>query len=49
MLGRVIGIHVDERFVRQGRVDSAAMRPIARGGYDEYSVVDQVFTMPRPA
>jgi flavin reductase (DIM6/NTAB) family NADH-FMN oxidoreductase RutF len=49
VLGRVIGIHVDERFVRQGRIDSAAMRPIARGGYDEYSVVDQVFSMPRPA
>ncbi len=24
VLGRVVGIHVDERFVRQGRVDSAA-------------------------
>ena len=49
VLGRVVGIHVAERFVRQGRVDSAAMRPIARGGYDEYSVVEQVFSMPRPA
>ena len=49
VLGRVVGIHVDDRFVRQGRVDSAAMRPIARGGYDEYSVVEQVFSMPRPA
>ena len=49
VLGRVVGIHVDERFVRQGRIDSAAMRPIARGGYDEYSVVERVFTMPRPA
>jgi flavin reductase (DIM6/NTAB) family NADH-FMN oxidoreductase RutF len=49
VLGRVIGIHVDERFVNAGRVDSAAMRPIARGGYDEYSVVERVFTMPRPA
>jgi flavin reductase (DIM6/NTAB) family NADH-FMN oxidoreductase RutF len=49
VLGRVVGIHLDERFVRQGRVDSAAMRPIARGGYDEYSVVDRVFSMPRPA
>lgn len=34
---------------RQGRVDSAAMRPIARGGDDEYSVVERVFSMPRPA
>ena len=49
VLGRVVGIYVDERYVREGRVDSAAMRPIARGGYDEYSVVEQVFSMPRPA
>lgn len=49
VIGRVVGIHVDERFVREGRVDTAAMRPIARGGYDEYSVVERVFTMPRPA
>lgn len=49
VIGRVVGIHIDERFVREGRVDTAAMRPIARGGYDEYSVVERVFTMPRPA
>ena len=49
VLGRVVGIHIDERFVKAGRVDSAAMRPIARGGYDEYSVVERVFSMPRPA
>jgi flavin reductase (DIM6/NTAB) family NADH-FMN oxidoreductase RutF len=49
VLGRVVGFHIDERFVKAGRVDSAAMRPIARGGYDEYSVVERVFSMPRPA
>ncbi len=49
VLGRVVGIHIDPRFVREGRVDPAAMRPLARGGYDEYSVVERVFTMPRPA
>jgi flavin reductase (DIM6/NTAB) family NADH-FMN oxidoreductase RutF len=49
VLGQVVGIHIDERFVKAGRVDSAAMQPIARGGYDEYSVVDRVFSMPRPA
>src|SRR5919108_3462110 len=27
VLGRVVGIHLDERFVHEGRVDSAAMRP----------------------
>jgi flavin reductase (DIM6/NTAB) family NADH-FMN oxidoreductase RutF len=49
VLGRIVGIHIDARFVKDGRVDSAAMRPIARGGYDEYSVVERVFSMPRPA
>ena len=49
VLGRVVGVHIDERFVQGGRVDTAAMRPIARGGYDEYSVVERVFSMPRPA
>jgi flavin reductase (DIM6/NTAB) family NADH-FMN oxidoreductase RutF len=49
VLGRIVGVHIDPRFVREGRVDTAAMRPIARGGYDEYSVVEKVFSMPRPA
>lgn len=49
VLGEVVGVHLDERFVRDGRVDTAAMRPIARCGYDEYSVVDRLFAMDRPA
>ena len=49
VLGCVVGIHIEERFLKDGRIDSAAMRPIARGGYDEYSVVERVFSMPRPA
>jgi flavin reductase (DIM6/NTAB) family NADH-FMN oxidoreductase RutF len=48
VLGQVVGMHIDERFIRDGRLDAAAMRPIARGGYDEYSVVDKVFSMERP-
>jgi flavin reductase (DIM6/NTAB) family NADH-FMN oxidoreductase RutF len=48
VFGEVVGIHVDERFVNDGRVDTAAMRPIARMGYDEYSVVESAFSMTRP-
>ena len=50
VFGQVVGVHLDERFIlRDGRLDTAAMRPIARGGYlDEYSVVDEVFHMARP-
>jgi flavin reductase (DIM6/NTAB) family NADH-FMN oxidoreductase RutF len=49
VLGQVIGIHVDERFVKNGRLDAVAMQPIARCGYDEYTVVERVFSMTRPA
>ena len=48
VLGQVVGMHIDERFIREGRLDAAAMRPIARCGYDEYAAVDQVFSMERP-
>jgi flavin reductase (DIM6/NTAB) family NADH-FMN oxidoreductase RutF len=49
VIGQVIGIHVDERFVKNGRLDAVAMQPIARCGYDEYTVIDRVFSIVRPA
>lgn len=48
VFGEVIGIHIDDRFVADGKVDTAAMRPIARLGYHDYSVVDEVFSLKRP-
>jgi len=47
--GQVIGMHIDERFMKNGRFDLGAVRPIARCGYDEYTVVEKVFAMTRPA
>ena len=47
--GQVIGMHIDERFMKNGRFDLAAVKPIARCGYDEYTVVEKVFAMTRPA
>ncbi|MGE0386194.1 MAG: flavin reductase family protein [Gammaproteobacteria bacterium] len=48
VIGEVTGIHVHDEVIRDGRVDLGAIRPIARLGYDDYSVVDQIFSMPRP-
>ena len=48
VLGQVVGIHIDERFIKDGRLDTAAMGPIARCGYADYSVVDKVFSIARP-
>jgi flavin reductase (DIM6/NTAB) family NADH-FMN oxidoreductase RutF len=49
VFGQVIGVHIDDRFVVNGRLDTAAMKPIARCGYDEYAVVEAVFAMQRPS
>jgi flavin reductase (DIM6/NTAB) family NADH-FMN oxidoreductase RutF len=50
VLGQVVGVHLDDAAVRAGRVDTAALRPIARCGYrGDYAVVDALFDMPRPA
>jgi flavin reductase (DIM6/NTAB) family NADH-FMN oxidoreductase RutF len=50
VLGQVVGVHIDERFVdARGQVDTAALQPIARCGYrDEYAVVTELFRMSRP-
>jgi flavin reductase (DIM6/NTAB) family NADH-FMN oxidoreductase RutF len=50
VIGQVVGVHVDEAYItHDGRVDTAAMKPIARCGYrEEYAVVDELFAMWRP-
>ncbi|GJD34239.1 flavin reductase family protein [Methylobacterium aerolatum] len=50
VIGQVVSIYVDERFVADGMVDTAAMHPIMRGGYFDYFHItpDQRFTMRRP-
>ena len=49
VLGQVVGIHIDESILTDGRVDVAKVRPLARMGYMDYAVIDQVFRMDRPA
>lgn len=49
VFGQVVGVHIDDRFVKDGILDTAAMRPIARCGYNEYAVVDSLFSMIRPS
>jgi flavin reductase (DIM6/NTAB) family NADH-FMN oxidoreductase RutF len=46
--GQVIGVHIDDRFIKDGRLDTAAMQPIARCGYSDYAVVDKVISIVRP-
>lgn len=48
VFGEVVGIHIDERVLRDGLVDPRLLRPLARMGYMDYVVADQPFAMDRP-
>ena len=49
VIGQVIGVHIADEFVVDGRVKTAAMQPIMRMGYSEYTMVTDSFDMRRPA
>ncbi|MBB4039985.1 flavin reductase (DIM6/NTAB) family NADH-FMN oxidoreductase RutF [Microvirga flocculans] len=50
VIGQVVGIHIDDRYIVNGLVDTAAMRPIARSGYRDYFVAtpETKFSITRP-
>lgn len=50
VIGEVVAVYVADQFVRNGVVDTAAMRPVARLGYMDYAVItpEAMFTMNRP-
>ena len=48
VIGRVVGVHIDDRYIVDGRVNTAALKLIARLGYAEYTTVEQVWKMRRP-
>jgi flavin reductase (DIM6/NTAB) family NADH-FMN oxidoreductase RutF len=47
-IGRVLGVHIADEVIVDGKVDLHKVRPIARLGYHDYTVVDEIFTMVRP-
>ena len=48
VMGEVIGIYIKDSFIVKGRVNSEAMRYVARMGYSEYTTVSSKFKMKRP-
>ncbi|MGJ3257973.1 MAG: flavin reductase family protein [Rhodospirillales bacterium] len=47
-VGRVVGVHIRDEFLKDGFVDVEKIRPVARLGYMDYTSVQEVFTMMRP-
>ncbi|MEN3931519.1 flavin reductase family protein [Microvirga sp. W0021] len=50
VVGQVVGVYIDERFIKDGLVDTAAMQPILRAGYHDYFTALEAgrFSMTRP-
>lgn len=48
VMGQVVGIHIDDSYLQDGRFDTARASPLARCGYMDYAVVNSVFQLRRP-
>ncbi|SEG18430.1 flavin reductase family protein [Bosea lathyri] len=48
VLGQVVGVFMDDAYIRDGRFDTAGANPIARCGYADYAEVDSLFSIQRP-
>jgi len=48
VLGEVVAFHIDDALIRDGRFDTAAAQPLARCGYQDYAVVDELIALARP-
>jgi flavin reductase (DIM6/NTAB) family NADH-FMN oxidoreductase RutF len=48
VLGEVVNVYIDDDVIVDGQIDVTRIRPLARLGYMDYSVVDSVFSMMRP-
>jgi flavin reductase (DIM6/NTAB) family NADH-FMN oxidoreductase RutF len=48
VLGEVVGVYLDDRFLKGGRVDAANLTLLARLGYMDYASVERIFELARP-
>ena len=49
VIAHVVGIHIDDEIIVDGKIDVIKFKPIARLGYKEYATIDNKFSMERPA
>jgi flavin reductase (DIM6/NTAB) family NADH-FMN oxidoreductase RutF len=48
IIGQVVGVHIDDAYIRDGRFDTTKAQPLARCGYRDYATVTEVFEALRP-
>ena len=48
VLGQVVAVHIDDAFVKDGRLDMTGVQHLSRLGYMDYAAVTEVFELERP-
>ena len=48
IIGEVKGIHLNEEYLKDGIFDVTLYKPLARLGYRDYAVIDELITLKRP-
>ena len=48
IIGNVIGINISDKIIKNNRIDIGELKPISRMGYDEYALINTIFSMKRP-
>ncbi|HWU62816.1 MAG TPA: flavin reductase family protein [Ensifer sp.] len=49
IIGQVVGVHIRDEAIREGRLDMALVRPLGRLGYMDYCDAGEVFELFRPS
>ena len=48
IIGNIIGINISDKIIKNDRIDIGELKPISRMGYDEYALINTIFSMKRP-
>lgn len=48
VIGEVVGVHIDEHILVDGRIDITKAQPVSRLGYMDYATTNDVYEMFRP-
>lgn len=48
IFGQVIGIHIEDKIIVDGKLDLEKVKPVTRLGYRDYAAVETIFELKRP-
>ncbi|MFK8022300.1 MAG: flavin reductase family protein [Pseudomonadales bacterium] len=49
VIGEVVGVHISDQVIVNGKLDPQLIQPLSRLGYMDYAIVDEVFEILRPS